>query len=190
LAYDPFRSSVSNLVGEPDAIQIPISLHINKKKISDRALAKVFEVFNTVADDTDHELVEGAWHYFSETRDERRLAHAKVSELGPRFLVVGISHGSVFVAGTLLLGAVWVIKNVLGDGWKQSQTKRDMDAAIANIIDHAAQRVVVNLKRRGNPLSRLLMREPIVVPHEKGKAVQITLDEYPKLEYHPEEKQH
>jgi len=175
-------------VGERDAIQIPISLHINKKQISDRTLTKMFAAFNAVADDADHKLVESAWRYFPEVSDERQMAHAKVSELGPRFLVVGLSHGSVFVAGTLLLGAAWVIKNMLGNGWKQSQTKHHVDAAVANMFDHAAERVVIISKRRGGPLSRLLMRDPIIVTHEKSKAVQITLDEYPKLDYHPEHK--
>ena len=188
MAYDPFRSSVSPIVGERYAIQIPISLHINKKKISDRTLAKIFEVFNAVADDADHELIEESWRNFPGATYERGEAHNRISELGPRFLIVGVSHGSVFITGTLLIGAVWVLKNVLGDGWKQSQTKHNLDVAVANIIDQAAERVVTSLKRYAQPLSRMQMREPMILPHEKGKGLQISFDEYPKLEYHPHNK--
>jgi len=187
LAYDPFRTSVSYLVGEPDVLQIPVSLHINRKRISDRALAKIFKVFNGIADEVDHEIIEDYWNYFPSVRDQRELAHRKISELGLRLLIVDVSQGSVILTGSLLLGAVWVLRNVVGDGWKQSQTKHALDDAVARIIDHAAERVVSHLKRHA-PLSRLLMREPLILPHQKGKGIQIIFDEYPKLEYRLEDK--
>jgi hypothetical protein len=190
VAFDPFRRAGSNLIGDPDVIQVPIVIQIPTRDfLTMRMFERLIGAMNDAAIRPDFELLEEVFQLipfgnatsppFEELRSDPN-----------RFLITSISRGSIVIDGAILLGIGWAIRNLLGPGWEMSQTKKHWDEAVTHVIDKSAERLGQNIAGAAGRLRRLRITK-MSISHDDGaqKKLHVTMEDHPRLEYREHKKE-
>jgi hypothetical protein len=124
VSFDPFRTAGSNLIGDPDAIQVPMIIDFETRDfLTTRMFDRLIDAMNTAAIRTDLELYDEVMGLLPDPGSSARAGYEELQADPNRFLITSISRGSVIISGTILLGIGWAIKKLLGPGWEMSEYK-------------------------------------------------------------------
>jgi hypothetical protein len=189
VAYDPFRTAGSSLIGDPDAIQIPVVLTIEgRSSLTVRMFDRLIRVVNDAAMITDVEL-------YNELADQNLNPSASglsgyeaLATYENRFLITSISSGSVLIGGSILLGIGWAIKQFIAPGWEKSDTKRHWDERVAHAIDQSAERLGHKIAMTAKKLGRFhVIGTFIDRDNTEKKKLLIRMEDVRSLEHRPHE---
>jgi hypothetical protein len=185
VSFDPFRTAGSNLIGDPDAIQVPIMIYFEREFLTTRMFDRLIDAMNTAAIRTDLELYDEVMGLLAQPDSSARGGYEELQADPNRFLITSISRGSVIVSGTILLGIGWAIKKLLGPGWEMSETKKHWDEGVAHVIDKSAHTLGENITRVSKRLGRRLRITRMSMGHDEGerKALSVTMGDHHRLEH-------
>jgi hypothetical protein len=190
VAYDPFRTAGSSLIGDPDAIQIPFVLTVKGrgalrirtfeiliKTVNDAAMITDVGLYNELADQNEKPSPAGLAGYDALASYENR------------FLITSVSRGSLLIGGSILFGVGWAIKQLIAPGWEKSETKKHWDERVSRVIDQSAERLGHTIAGVAKKYTRFRVTDMSIDRDEaENNRLRITMEKHPQLEYKPHKK--
>ena len=164
MVFEPTGSELQSLVGNHDALRLPINIEIDRTRpLTTRMWEQLFREMEQAALDTDMRLYEQA---MSNIAVPDRGGFDYIRRQTDRFVITSIDRGSIAIAGAVLLAVGWIYKKFVEPGWEKSESKRHWDDAVAGAIDkavpllkeHIDYHVVHRLKRLN--IRRVSIRPP------------------------------
>jgi hypothetical protein len=169
LVFEPTGAALESLVGNQDALRLPIQIDIGRRRpLTTRMWENLFREMEDAALSTDMRLFEEVASF--DIRDPGE-GYRALNRQTDRFVITSIDRGSIEITGAVLLAAGWIYKKFVEPGWEKSASKKGWDDAVARMIDKSVPilkqqidyRVVHKLKRLN--IRRVLFRQP---PNETG----------------------
>jgi hypothetical protein len=169
LVFEPTGAALESLVGNQDALRLPIQIDIGRRRpLTTRMWENLFREMEDAALSTDMRLFEEVASF--DIRDPGE-GYRALNRQTDRFVITSIDRGSIEITGAVLLAAGWIYKKFVEPGWEKSASKKGWDDAVAGMIDKSVPilkqqidyRVVHKLKRLN--IRRVLFRQP---PNETG----------------------
>jgi hypothetical protein len=182
LAFEPTGATPESLLGNSDALRLPISIEIGRRRpLTTKMWEQLFREMEDAALSTDMRLYEQAMANSAVVRDREGFDY--IRRQTDRFVITSIDRGSIVVAGAVLLAAAgWIYKKFIEPGWEKSESKKHWDDSVASVIDKAAPilreqidiRVVHRLKRLN--IRRVSLRPP------SGRGIRLSDNSTPETE--------
>jgi hypothetical protein len=182
LAFEPTGATPESLLGNSDALRLPISIEIGRRRpLTTRMWEQLFREMEDAALSTDMLLYEQAMANSAVVRDREGFDY--IRRQTDRFVITSIDRGSIVVAGAVLLAAAgWIYKKFIEPGWEKSESKKHWDDSVASVIDKAVPilkeqidiRVVHRLKRLN--IRRVSLRPP------SGRRIRLSDNSTPETE--------
>jgi len=185
VAFDPFREARSNLIGEPDVIQVPIYIDIRTEHAVPVVMVELLiEAINSAAIGAD---LDTFGRFYSRAAAAHGGALPGVTELEMernRLLITSMRRGSIVVAGTILAGFAWAFKKFIEPGWDKSEAKKHWDHGVATQIDFFSDRLVHHIQRLWGRTSWLRIADLSRGRDEHGPKLLMRMEENPIMKDH------
>jgi hypothetical protein len=182
LAFEPTGATPESLLGNSDALRLPISIEIGRRRpLTTRMWEQLFREMEDAALSTDMRLYEQAMANSAVVRDREGFDY--IRRQTDRFVITSIDRSSIVVAAAVLLAAAgWIYKKFIEPGWEKSESKKHWDDSVASVIDKAVPilkeqidiRVVHRLKRLN--IRRVSLRPP------SGRGIRLSDNSTPETE--------
>jgi hypothetical protein len=163
LVFEPTGATLESLVGNHDALRLPIQIEIARRRpLTTRMWENLFREMEQAALATDLRLYEQAVPNAGVRDQEGFRLLLKQTD---RFVVTSVNRGSIEITAAILLAAGWVYKTFIEPGWEKSQTKQHWDVTVAGMIDTAVPILKENINAHViERLQRLQIRRVSVRP--------------------------
>jgi hypothetical protein len=185
VAFDPFREARSNLIGEPDVIQVPIYIDIRTEdSVPVVMIELLIDTINAAAIGADLDTY-GQFH--SAAAQVHGGALPGVTELEMernRLLITSMRRGSIVIAGTILAGFAWAFKKFIEPGWDKSETKKHWDHGVAKHIDFYSDRLGHHIQKLWGRTKWLRIADLSKSHDEHGPKLLMRMEENPLMKEH------
>ncbi|WP_315731237.1 MULTISPECIES: hypothetical protein [unclassified Bradyrhizobium] len=167
MALNPYSSDFRDLLSNSDALQVPISIAIERKNLTPRMFERIIQAIDQASLQTDIDLLNETYEAHPAYRQTEGEALRNLLIQRNRFAITSISRGSILIGGSVLLGIAWALKQLVQPGWDKSETKKDWDGWVAGTIDKSAVVLMKNLSETTQQLRRRIGRLTIKGPDER-----------------------
>jgi hypothetical protein len=135
LVFEPTGAPLQSLIGNGDALRLPIIIDIGRSRpLTTRMWEQLFREMEQAALNTDMRLYREAMSNAPE-----RGGFDYIRRQTDRFVITSVQRGSIIIASAVFLAAAggWFFKEFIKPGWEKSESKKQWDDGVAGVIDKA-----------------------------------------------------
>lgn len=163
MVFEPTGGRLQSLVGNENAIRLPVRIEIGRKRpLTTRMWEQLFREMDEAAFNADMRLYEEIM-FQTAYRDSDGIDI--IQRQTDRFVIISVSRGSIVIGSLIALAVGIFVKEFIKPGWDKSASKAGWDDGVALAID----KVVPILKEQidyhvMHKLKRLKIRRVAIEP--------------------------